>query len=319
MTEELRLTKMKLGKPLTRMDLGSLVIPLGTTHGTTNAVVFGIGLMAQRDPQLNVVDAIPESFTHHDMDAPPWWHFHRRSHLYIDGFAERGHRGLMQFMMVPENGPNFFRDHEDDFRKVYAYLMSLRPPKYPGVIDVQLAEQGQQVFSKTCSQCHGTYGKDAMYPEVRIPLSEIGTDPVRLNALPVAGRTKYAKSWFAHGGEADEQNTIVDPDGYVAPPLDGVWASAPYFHNGSVPTLHDVLNPDTRPALWHRTSDELDEKKVGLTIETVSRIPFTETDVAKRREYFDTTQFGKSNSGHPFANELSTSEKQALIEYLKTL
>ena len=67
MTEELRLTKMKLGKPLTRMDLGALVIPLGTTHGTTNAVVFGIGLMAQRDSQLNVVDAIPESFTHHDI------------------------------------------------------------------------------------------------------------------------------------------------------------------------------------------------------------------------------------------------------------
>ncbi len=63
-----------------------------------------------------------------------------------------------------------------NFRKVYAYLMSLRPPKYPGAIDEQLAEQGQQVFNKTCSQCHGTYGKDAMYPEVRIPLSEIGTD-----------------------------------------------------------------------------------------------------------------------------------------------
>lgn len=319
MTEELRLTKLKLGKPLTRMDLGSLVIPLGTTHGTTNAVVFGIGLMAQRDPQLNVVDAIPEALTHHDMDAPPWWHFHKRSHLYIDGFAERGHRGLMQFMMVPENGPNFFRDHEDDFRKVYAYLMSLRPPKYPGAIDAQLAEQGQRVFKQTCSRCHGTYGKDASYPELCVPLSEIGTDPVRLNALPVAGRAKYAKSWFAHGGEVDEQATILDPDGYVAPPLDGVWASAPYFHNGSVPTLHDVLHPDTRPALWHRTSDDLDEKKVGLTIDTVKRIPFTETDIAKRREYFDTTRFGKSNDGHPFANDLSEPEKTALLEYLKTL
>ncbi len=145
------------------------------------------------------------------------------------------------------------------------------------------------------------------------------TDPVRLNALPVEGRAKYAKSWFAHGGEEDEQETIIDPDGYVAPPLDGVWASAPYFHNGSVPTLYDVLNPSTRPALWHRTSDELDEEKVGLTIKTVTRIPFTENDIAKRREYFDTSTFGKSNAGHPFANDLTEPEKMALLEYLKSL
>ncbi len=319
MTEELRMTKLKLGRPFSRMDLGAFVIPLGTTHGTTNAVVFGVGLMAQRDTQLNVIDAIPEAFTHHDMDAPPWWHFHKRSHLYIDGFAQRGHRGLMQFMLVPENGPEFFRDHEDDFRKVYAYLMSLRAPKYTGKIDASLADRGQHVFNQTCSQCHGTYGKDATYPEVRIPLDEIGTDPVRLSALPVAGRAKYAKSWFAHGGETEEQQTVIDPDGYVAPPLDGVWASAPYFHNGSVPTLHDVLNPDSRPKIWHRTSDQLDETKVGLTVATVPRIPFTETDIAKRREYFDTSGFGKSNQGHPFAEVLSAADKQAVLEYLKTL
>jgi hypothetical protein len=99
MTEELRAVKLKLAKPLTRMDFGSLVIPLGSTHGTTNAVVFGIGLMSRRDKDLNLIDEIPATLTHHDMDAPPWWHFSKRPEIYIDGFAKRGHRGLMQFTL----------------------------------------------------------------------------------------------------------------------------------------------------------------------------------------------------------------------------
>ena len=60
----------------------------------------------------------------------------------VDGFAQKGHRALMQFMLIPENGPRFFRDHEEDFRDVFAYISSLRPPKYAGPINEQLAEQG---------------------------------------------------------------------------------------------------------------------------------------------------------------------------------
>ena len=111
LTEEIRSTKFRIGEPLSRMDVGALLIPLGTTNGTTNAVVFGMGLMHHRDAELNLVDRPPVAFVHHDMDAPAWWHFRKRPHIYIDGFAEKGHRGLMQFMLVPENGPRFFREH----------------------------------------------------------------------------------------------------------------------------------------------------------------------------------------------------------------
>ncbi len=319
MTEELRATKLKLGKPLSRMDFGSIVIPLGTTVGTTNAVIFGVGLMSRRDPQLNLIDQIPESLIHHDMDAPPWWHFHKRPYLYIDGFAQRGHRGLMQFTLVPENGPDFYRQHEDDFRHIDAYLMSLRPPRYEGLIDEALAASGRLAFNDHCAHCHGTYGPGGRYPNVRIPLDEIGTDPVRLKALPAAGREKYARSWFAHAGETDEQLTVVNPDGYVAPPLDGVWASPPYFHNGSVPTLWHVLHPEHRPTLWRRVATAIDAEKIGFQIEEVDRIPLTQTDVAIRREYFDTRRHGKSNAGHDFPNELSESQRRAVLEYLKTL
>ncbi len=320
LTEEIRRTKFRLGKPLSRMDVGSLIIPLGSTNGTTNAVVFGIGLMSNRDAELNVIGAFPRSFVHHDMDAPPWWHFNKRPYLYIDGFAQKGHRGLMQFMLVPENGPEFFREHEDDFRDVYAYLSSLRAPKYEGPIDHELGEQGRAVFQKNCAECHGTYGgTDDEYPNRRIPIEEIGTDPVRLTALSIEGRTKYAKSWFAHAGTADEQQTVLDPDGYVAPPLDGVWASPPYFHNGSVPTLWHLLNPVLRPTVWRRVAEEMDHERVGFQIEVAERVPLEERDVAVRRSYFDTRRFGKSNSGHTFPERLSGDEKRAVLEYLKTL
>jgi mono/diheme cytochrome c family protein len=325
MTEEVRSTKFRIGEPLTRMDFGSLVIPLGTTHGTTNAVVFGMGLMHYRDKDLNVLDKPPAAFTHHDMDAPPWWHFYKRPYLYIDGFAQKGHRGLMQFTLVPENGPEFYAANEDNFRDVYAYLSSLRAPKYPLPIDQTLAAQGRHLFEQNCSHCHGTYGHSneadaiAAYPNQMVPIDEIGTDPVRHQALPVEGRKKYAESWFANAGQPDQQTTLIDPAGYVAPPLDGVWASAPYFHNGSVPTLWHVLRPKQRPVVWRRTEAKMDRKKIGLTIEVTDRVPLEHPDVAHRRSFFDTRRFGKSSAGHDFPSDLSETECLAVLEYLKTL
>jgi cytochrome c553 len=319
MTEDIRATKFRIGNALSRMDLGSLVIPLGTTVGTTNAVVFGMALMQFRDDDLNVVDRIPVPFTHHDMDAPPWWYFYKRPYLYIDGFAPRGHRGLMQFMLIPENGPSFFRNHEDDFRDVYAYLMSLRPPKYTGPIDEALVVAGRPLFEQSCAQCHGTYGESASYPNRSVPMSEIGTDSVRFESLTSKGRQRYADSWFAQGDDSEGRTTIVDPIGYVAPPLDGVWASPPYLHNGSVPTLWHLLHPDERPTVWRRTAEAMDVDRVGFQIESVDRVPASVTDVGQRREYFDTRRFGKNNQGHDYPNVLNAEEKRAVLEYLKTL
>ena len=319
LTEEVRQTKLQLGKPLSRMDLGSLVIPLGTTNGTTNAVVFGMGLMSQRDEHLNVVFSPPKRFIHHDMDAPAWWTFHKRPNLYIDGFAQKGHRGLMQFLMIPENDRNFFIEHEEDFRDVSAYISSLRAPEYRGAINDSLASSGQVVFETNCSKCHGTYGETPVYPNVRVDLSDIGTDPVRLHALEIEGRRKYSRSWFAHANEEGEQETVVDPKGYVAPPLDGIWASAPYLHNGSIPTLWHLLNPDKRPAIWKPVSEDFDEQLVGLSVKEIREIPFSEPDAAIRRSYFNTRKLGKSNTGHDYPAVLTDTQRKALLEYLKTL
>jgi mono/diheme cytochrome c family protein len=317
LTEELRSAKLEMEKPLARMDVGSVFIPLGATRGTTNAVMFGVALMDQRDAELNVLSKLTlPRMTHHDMDPPPWWHFKKKSHIYIDGFAQRGHRGLMQFMLVKQNGPAKFREWESDFRDVYAYLESLQPPKYPFAIDESRAAIGEKVFVQNCAECHGTYGREKTYPGRIVPIDEIGTDRVRLEALTSAARRRYGESWFADYGK---EETRLDPGGYMAPPLDGVWATAPFFHNGSVPTLWHVLHPGERPAIWRRTSEDgYDQERAGLVIESLSGVP-TASDPRELREYFDTRRFGKSGAGHDFPDALSDDEKHAVLEYLKTL
>ncbi|HTN75147.1 MAG TPA: cytochrome c [Pirellulaceae bacterium] len=319
LTDEMRETKLLLRKKWTRMDLGGLVMPLGTTNGTTNAVMFGVALMNYRDADLNIIkDRLPPKMTHHDMDPPPWWHFQKKSHIYIDGFAEKGSRGLMQFMLIKENGPGKFREWEKEFDDVYAYISEIEPPAYPFKIDRALAAQGEKAFTRSCSACHGTYGERETYPEKMVTIDEIGTDRVRFDALSEAHRRGYGESWFAHYGK---QNTLAKPAGYVAPPFDGIWASAPYFHNGSVPTLWHVLHPQDRPAVWRRASIAgYDQTRVGIEVETLNELPAAaKNDKRQRREYFNTKAFGKSAAGHEFVEELSGAEKAAVLEYLKTL
>lgn len=317
LTADMRKTKVLLRKPMSRMDMGSLVVPLGRTNGTTNAVMFGVALMAYRDPALNFYPNRPApKMVHHDMDAPAWWQFKKKKHLYIDAFAEKGHRALMQFMMVQENGPGEFAEWESDFEDVYAFLESIEAPKYPFEIDSNLADKGEPVFKDNCAQCHGTYGENETYPNKLVSLEEVGTDEVRLGALTAKDRSAYHKSWFAEFGSHE---TRFDPGGYIAPPLDGVWASAPYFHNGSVPTLWHVLNSAERPAVWQRSENDYDQARVGLQVEEFEKLPPTIRRADQVRTYFNTKKFGKSAKGHTFPDELSADEKSWLLEYLKTL
>lgn len=321
LTADVRSTKLRMSKPMGHMDVGSLFMPLGKTRGTTNAVMFGVALLAYRDQDLQILPKkLPPRMVHHDMDAPPWWHFHRKKNLYIDGFAPKGHRPLMQFMLVEQNGPEDFNRWQHDFKDVFAYISSLRPPTYHGPVDRPLAAKGQRVFQANCAECHGTYGPNSHYPERMIPIDDIGTDRVRWQALSTRHRQRYAESWFHQGTEEVQ----IAPEGYVAPPLDGVWASAPYLHNGSIPTLWHLLHPEARPRVWKRKETQdgfgMDRKRMGLSVVELDEIPpAARLDGARRIEYFDTQQFGKSSAGHDYPDALSEDEKRAVLEYLKTL
>ena len=303
-----------------RMDPGDMMsplIPLGRSNGTTNAQIFSVLLTAMRDRDLNRIEwpKLPK-FEHHDLDAPPLWNVKRKRNLYIDGFAPKTHRVIMQFALVPTNDGASFKQREEDFRDLLAWIESLEAPKYPWSIDQSLASRGREVFQRACADCHGTYGPGGEYPETLVPIDVVRTDSVRLTGMPVEHRRFYRDSWF---GEYGKLEVVEEPEGYVAPPLDGIWASAPYFHNGSVPTLWHVLHPTARPIVWQRSEDGYDRQRVGLEVTAFEKLPEAVREAEEKRHYFDTRLPSKSAAGHDFPDELDEEEKRAVLEYLKTL
>jgi len=129
----------------------------------------------------------------------------------------------------------------------------------------------------------------------------------------------HAKSQDA---DLEEQSNIVKTSSsgldltglvYKARPLNGIWATAPYLHNGSVPNLWALLlAPDQRPSEFHMGSREFDPKNVGyVTDEGPSVFRVLKGD--------GTVMPGNSNVGHTWGTSLSDDEKWALVEYMKTL
>ena len=86
-----------------------------------------------------------------------------------------------------------------------------------------------------------------------------------------------------------------------------------------MPTLWHLFHADARPVVWQRSEDGYDQEKTGLEVTTMTELPVTAITGREKRRYFDTRLFGKSSEGHTFPEALDEPEKQAVIEYLKTL
>jgi hypothetical protein len=297
-------------------------------RGTSEAGGMGVFLLGLRTPELGIrlkklelglVDEMCE-------DVPAWWLLKKKKTLYHTGGGDaRSVRSLMQFMMGSLNTRAVFDREEETFRDIRAYMLSLQPPKYPFPIDRELAAKGQKVFEKTCSKCHGTYGENWTYPNRIVKLDEIGTDPTRYHGVGEKYGRYYNESWFAkeHAGWFSDGYKAVPTNGYQAPPLDGIWATAPYLHNGSVPTVYHLLKSDARPNLFTRSygtgKDDYDPVKVGWKVQVLDRAPSADTPPIERRKVYDTSQRGRSNAGHVYGDDLSEDERMAVIEYLKTI
>lgn len=315
--EDVRTVKMNQGKPLSHLDVGSLQMPLGFANGTTNSVVFGIVLGAYRKPDMSVdLNRKLPPLLHHDMDAPPFWNVRKKASLYADGFSPKTARPLMQFILLPKVSRKQLDEWEPEFAEILAWIESVPVPKYPFEIDHELALRGELVFNRACSRCHGTYGPEAQYRQQIVSIADVATDDLRLKALTPEHRSWMKDGWLSRFGQDEVE---VDPKGYVAPPLDGIWASGPYLHNGSVPTLWHLLHPDDRPKVWKRTEEGYDRKRVGLEVEELDRIPKSATIPVERRRYFDTSLPGKSARGHRFPEVLTETERESVLEYLKSL
>jgi len=197
----------------------------------------------------------------------------------------------------------------------------LPPPPYPFDVDMKKARKGEKLYARYCAGCH--YDNNATI----FATSRTGTDPNRALTIQNEGRLRLTAALRAACTDPatcnlpDDQiirNLDVTGRGYVAEPLDGIWARAPYMHNGAVPTLYHVLMPKKRPATFIRGSLRYDQRKVGFVWnESAASDPYTHV--------FDTTRAGASNRGHDTAefNGINWSrypdKRDALLEYLKTL
>ena len=116
---------------------------------------------------------------------------------------------------------------------------------------------------------------------------------------------KSRDAQLAEANEADVPSTLR----YKARPLDGIWATAPYLHNGSVPNLYELLLPaEERSKTFHVGSKEFDPKYVGF-----------KTDSGPGTTLLDTTKPGNSNSGHDMYGTFNEEERWQLVEYMKSL
>lgn len=224
---------------------------------------------------------------------------------------------ITTFFTVPSMGvhPDAALESLGDATAVVAFLETYRPQRFPGPIDPARARAGAGVYARHCAACHGDYrmtGDGARL--VRFPnwIGEVGTDPLRRATFdaPLAGavaRTAYRGRIAVRSGQ-----------GYAAPPLTGLWASAPYLHNGSVATLDALLSPARRLARFQVGGHALDTERVGLRLTARGDYPAGYRPFAQP-VWIDTRAAGRGNGGHDFGAGLSDRDKTALIAFLKTL
>lgn len=195
-------------------------------------------------------------------------------------------------------------------------------PRFPGPIDSTRMRAGEAVFIARCARCHGTYDNETprrlvSFPNRLVSGSAIGTDSARWAMVDSSMLAQLASS--AYGRHMTSMHT----GGYVPPILNGVWATAPYLHNGSVPTIWQLLTPSERPTRFLVGGHALDFAQLGIAgvrwSDDTYRYPagYVPWSIP---ELVDTRDPGLSNRGHERqVSGLTRDEKLALIEYLKTL
>ena len=280
-------------------------------------------LMAHRDPatlawsETAMLPLPPAQVV--PVDVPPWWGMAKKTAMFYSAAGRGDHaRTMMAASLLCTDSVAEAQAIDAKFVDVRAWIETLQPPAWPFPLDQGLVATGKTVFENACARCHGTYGQGGVYPNEVVPLGVIGTDPLLATGASQFG-AQYV-SWFAASFWGQTSRLEPQP-GYVAPPLDGVWATAPYLHNGSVPTIAALLDSTKRPPDWTRTfaSTDYDQTAVGWKFTAVDHGQAGEPNAQLRAKLYDTTLPGYSNAGHTFGDALGAADRTALIEYLKTL
>jgi hypothetical protein len=311
------------------------------------------------------LEAIFESLDLPPVDPMPWWLMKYKTKDYW--YADAGIHDAASFSVnftVAHPEMNLDRaEHIKTVAKALAFARDTHSPPFPTALNGALVQKGADLFHgrtppsvtegfTACKTCHGAYTKKPSQSDLSQPgswtvaynfshvLRDVKTDRsynATLQKLrPIADHINKLEVYFTAKGtpELTPHATVPAKDGYVAPPLVGVWASAPYFHNGSVPTLDTVLNSELRPEIWSRDGRDphaYDLERVGMQYRNVARSEFEKStaDAAGKPFFsqaaidhgaiYDTKGFGHGNTGHTFGDRLTPDERSAVIEFLKSL
>ena len=135
---------------------------------------------------------------------------------------------------------------------------------------------------------------------------QLVSNTIKSDSKGLPNRFALTQDYRSSNGDDDGSGNTASRPAYWAPPLNGIFASSPYLHNGSVPTLEDLLSaPDERPSRFRTGSNAIDPVKVGLK-DAGSFV-------------YDTSEPGKGNGGHLYGTNLPIRGKRALLEYLKSI
>lgn len=272
----------------------------------TSRPTWGKGRIDPQNPFKFTTLKQPIDDTIGNADMPPLWNMRARRGmaLHWDGMNTEYREVLLSSGLG--NGATLKSIEVENIDRLGAWFDDLPPPAFPLPIDASLAEQGRPLFTTTCAQCHAAGG--ARTGQV-IPIDEVGTDRHRLDTWTAASAAAFndftkGQPWaFTH---------FRKTNGMAASLLDGIWLRGAYLHNGSVPSLADLLEPAAgRPRTFYRGYDVIDPERVGF----ISTGPEAEAVGS----LYDVSQPGNGNQGHEYGTALTADEKRALVEFLKTL
>jgi len=302
------------------------------TVGSNPANNLTFALIAHRDPVSNAWSEEPllplPTTEPPPVSVPPWWRMSKKHAMFNLGEGRGDHARIMMAASVLCSDELAELEAIDAYAPdIRAYIASLQPPAWPFDIDLPRAERGRELFETTCSGCHGRYGEGEQadadsYPNLLVPIEAVGTDPTLMHHAREGG-VPYI-DWF-NASYYGELSFAQPGPGYVAPPLDGVWATAPFLHNGSVPNLSLMLDSTRRPDRWLMLAENGDDVEafdtglVGWHHDVLDAGSGAGTDAAAMLRVYDTSRSGHGNGGHRFGDHFTDDERAAVVEYLKTL
>ncbi len=224
-------------------------------------------------------------------------------------------------------------------------LENLPAPAYPFAVDMNQAEKGKGLYQQHCADCHRSYN-GTVYETLG---TDKGRAQVASEAITASGREGFTAICSPDTAIDMPQGTVtpcaefegvslvgkvefamMDPalhDGYNALPLGGIWAQAPYLHNGSVPTMYHLLVPNERPTVFMKSRLDYDQELLGFSWRINSEAAQTEEEGYR----YDTRAVKAfSNAGHDkditikgvtYKLDWSNDKEgaMAIIEFMKTL